>query len=155
MKMGVALRLGLTAALVPTVALAFERASVDPDHAAASSAASSSAPPPPPPSSLPVDEWAKLYRNWTYYPTWAIPPSCLDKDTCPRVKKNFTDIAQAWRVPGDAEWRMTYTFFDGVWAALNQPSPLPPHSPDCSFSSLSLVHLQETISGIMCECPYR
>ena len=70
--------------------------------------------PPPPPPPLPVDEWAKLYRNWTYYPTWAIPPSCLDPATCPNVRSNFTDIAQAWRVPGDETWRMTYTFFDGV-----------------------------------------
>ena len=70
------------------------------------------APIPPPP--LPADEWAKLYRNWTYFPSWAIPPSCLDPTTCPNVRSNFTDIAQAWRVPGDNSWRMTYTFFDGV-----------------------------------------
>ncbi len=70
--------------------------------------------PPPPPPPLPVDEWSNLYRNWTYYPTWAIPPSCLDPATCPSVKSNFTDIAQVWRVPGDKTWHMTYTYFDGV-----------------------------------------
>jgi hypothetical protein len=71
-------------------------------------------PPPCPAPPLPVDSWAdKYYRNWTYYSDWAIPPSCLDPSTCGRVKRNFTDIAQAWRVPGDSQWSMTYTFFDG------------------------------------------
>eukprot|EP01052_Picozoa_sp_SAG31_P055077 SAG31_NODE_15006_length_776_cov_0.911374_1_plen_181_part_00 len=55
------------------------------------------APPPPPPAPVPADEWARLYRNWTYYPEWAIPPSCVDPSTCPMVRRNFTDIAQAWR----------------------------------------------------------
>ena len=69
---------------------------------------------PPSPTSLPVDSWAdKYYRNWTYYSDWVIRPSCLDPSTCGRVKRNFTDIAQAWRVPGDKQWSMTYTFFDG------------------------------------------
>ena len=78
-------------------------------------------PPPPPPPALPCDDWAKLYRNWSYYPGWAIPPSCLDPETCPRVRQNFTDIAQVWRVPGDEEWRMTYTFYDGVGSAPTTP----------------------------------
>lgn len=52
-------------------------------------------PPPQPPPPTVYDEWAeKYYRNWTYYKNWAVPPSCLDKDTCSTVKKNFTDIAQ-------------------------------------------------------------
>eukprot|EP01049_Picozoa_sp_SAG25_P000547 SAG25_NODE_19_length_23408_cov_10.997040_31_plen_343_part_01 len=69
----------------------------------------------PPLTQAQVDTWAgKYYRNWTYHPEWVIPPSCLDPATCPRVSRNFTDIAQAWRVPGEQTWRMTYTFFDGV-----------------------------------------
>lgn len=32
--------------------------------------------PPPPPAPTIFDQWAeKYYRNWTYYPEWAIPPS--------------------------------------------------------------------------------
>jgi hypothetical protein len=61
------------------------------------------------------------------YPDWVVPPSCLDPDTCASVKKNFTDIAQVWRVPSNTststttsasattdKFFMSYTFFDGV-----------------------------------------
>lgn len=84
-----------------------------PAHLAAAAAA------PPTSLSVPADAWAdQYYRNWTYYPDWVIPPSCLDPDTCPggNMMKSgpFTDIAQVWRVPGDKNWSMTYTFLDRV-----------------------------------------
>lgn len=65
-----------------------------------------------------ADRWSAKYRNWTYYPDWAVPPVCLDNATCypSKVPKKdyFSDIAQVWRVPGSNTWSMSFTFYDGV-----------------------------------------
>ena len=75
---------------------------------------------------IPADAWAAAYRNWSYYPTWVIPPSCVDPATCggpPYVNRTgaFTDIFQVWSVsdpfatpPPSPRYRAAYTFFDGV-----------------------------------------
>lgn len=94
--------------------------------AAAGAALAAPLPPTPTPTPLPADAWAQAYRNWTYYPDWIIPPSCVDPATCrpPYVnvtKPGLADIFQVWSLgdpfaspPPSPRYVGVYTFFDGV-----------------------------------------
>lgn len=84
-------------------------------------------------SSIPADEWAQSYRNWTYYPDWIIPPSCIDTSTCaaPYIFNSTPPNLNATGVIADCfqlvstsnplqpNWTSPrylgiYTFYDGV-----------------------------------------
>jgi hypothetical protein len=58
-----------------------------------------------PPTTAQADAWSEKYRNWTYFPTYVMPPI---------GPKSFTDCAQVWQVPGEAGFRMSFLVFDGI-----------------------------------------
>jgi hypothetical protein len=88
--------------------------------AAAAAAAAAAAPRGASAQPIPADEWAAPWRNWTYYPDWIIPPSCVDTATCSppyvNVPGAFSDLFQTYVNPlGPAPaYLAVYTFFDGV-----------------------------------------
>lgn len=75
---------------------------------------------------IPADDWAKSYRGWHYYPSWVIPPSCIDPATCgapPYVNRTggFVDCFQVWSTsdpfadpPPSPRYVASYLFFDGI-----------------------------------------
>ena len=92
------------------------------DEAAAAAAASASAAPAPA-AGLDPDALSQRYRHWVYYPTWVIPPVCLNAATCAAHCNNAsgvgctTDVAQVVQLPeevGAGKWRAFYLQFDGV-----------------------------------------
>jgi len=74
-------------------------------------------------AALDPDALSQRYRNWTYYPSWVIPPACLNPATCPGFCKNATgegcctDVMQLVQLPGEAAagvFRAFYLQFDGT-----------------------------------------
>ena len=72
---------------------------------------------------LDPDALSQRYRNWTYFPTWVIPPACLNAATCAAHCNTTsgvgctTDVAQVVQLPeevGSGKWRAFYLQFDGV-----------------------------------------
>jgi hypothetical protein len=76
----------------------------------------------PSPAALDPDALSARYRNWTYYPTWVIPPTCLNAATCASHCNTTSgagctvDVMQLVSVPGDppSRFRAFYLQFDGV-----------------------------------------
>ena len=65
------------------------------------------------------------YRNWSYYPDWVIPPSCIDPVTCtaPYIGNpaGVSDCFSVWSVsdphaavPPSPRYLASYLFYDGV-----------------------------------------
>ena len=80
------------------------------------------------PRQLPVDEWSNRYRNWTYYPTWMIPPTPVGQGI---INPQLSDVPSVWeatqqqmQVDGLPRWRMFYIFFNGTGYQYVQPPPL-------------------------------
>ncbi len=72
---------------------------------------------------LDPDALSQRYRNWHYYPTWVIPPTCLNAATCAAHCNSTTgvgcttDVAQVVQLPeevAEGKWRAFYLQFDGV-----------------------------------------
>jgi hypothetical protein len=77
------------------------------------------------PAPIPADAWAAAYRNWSYFPDYVIPPSCVDPATCAAPYINlpdaFTDCFTVWSVadphapvPPSPRYVASYIFYDGV-----------------------------------------
>eukprot|EP00047_Mylnosiga_fluctuans_P013435 m.31653 g.31653 ORF g.31653 m.31653 type:complete len:396 (+) comp4898_c0_seq1:33-1220(+) len=71
-------------------------------------------------AALDPDALAQRYRGWTYYPTWVIPPSCLNAATCAQHCNQQTgegctvDVMQVWRTHESSLWHAVYLQYDGV-----------------------------------------
>jgi len=97
---------------------------------------------------LDADALSQRYRNWHYYPTWIIPPICLNPFTCAtNTSQSTTDVAQVFQLPDEPGiWRATYLQYDGTGYEtymatsrdmlhfnLSEPT-LMPGQPGCIFS---------------------
>lgn len=68
---------------------------------------------------LDPDALSARYRNWHYYPTWIIPPSCMNAATCtnttPGAAGGTTDVFTLWTTPDSPGlFRAVYLQMDSV-----------------------------------------
>ena len=94
---------------MPLILLAFNLLAVAVGAAAATGSSAS--------SPLDPDALSQRYRNWHYYPTWIIPPICLNPYTCAtNQSQQVTDVFQLFQIPGEpaGQWRGVYLQYDGT-----------------------------------------
>eukprot|EP00823_Brevimastigomonas_motovehiculus_P002692 TRINITY_DN1620_c0_g1_i1.p1 TRINITY_DN1620_c0_g1~~TRINITY_DN1620_c0_g1_i1.p1 ORF type:complete len:372 (-),score=41.30 TRINITY_DN1620_c0_g1_i1:142-1257(-) len=62
-------------------------------------------------SALPVTEWSKKYRGWSYYPDFVVPPNPKGPGL---DNAQLTDCAIVWQSRQDSYYHLFYTFFNKV-----------------------------------------